>query len=88
MVFVSLSAHSTSEMLNKFVIDRIEFRFVVPTIFMTPHLKQQERNNGFVGLAGVYVCVCGGGSQIYLGGSRIFFPKVLVWGSSNVLPTT
>ena len=58
-------------------------------IFMTPHLKQQERNNGVWGLA-----VGGGGGRgvtnifaIYQGGSRFFFPKGL-GGSSNVLPTT
>ena len=56
-------------------------------IFMTPHLKQQERNNGVWGLAR------GGGGVtnifvIYLGGGvENFFPKGL-GGSSNVLPTT
>ena len=56
-------------------------------IYMTPHLKQQERNNGVWGLG------CGGAGVtnifvIYLGGGgREFFPKRL-GGSSNVLPTT
>ena len=50
-------------------------------IFMTPHLKQQERNNGVWGLG------WGGGSVIYLGGgeSRISF-KRMGGGSSNVFP--
>ena len=54
-------------------------------IFMTPHLKQQERNNGVWGLAGV-----GGGHKHFChisGGVENFFPKGL-GGSSNVLPTT
>ena len=41
-------------------------------IFMTPHLKQQERNNGVWGLAGR------GGSQTFLSyiwGGREFFSK-------------
>ena len=53
-------------------------------IFMTPHLKQQERNNGVWGLAG------GGGHKHFChisGGVENFFPKGL-GGSSNVLPTT
>ena len=86
MVFVSLSAHSTAEMLNKFVIiDRIAFKFVVPTIFMTPHLKQQERNNGVCGL-GWCVCGVGVGSQIYLGGSRIFFQRYWCGGRQMFCP--
>ena len=57
-------------------------------IFMTPHLKQQERNNGVWGLG------WGGGHKDFChisgGGVENFFPKGLgeVGGSSNVLPTT
>ena len=54
-------------------------------IFMTPHLKQQERNNGVWGLAGGGVINI---FVIYLGGSRIFFQRDWGGGSSNVLPTT
>ena len=53
-------------------------------IFMTSHLKQQERNNGVWGLAG---CVCGGGGGHkhfchISGGSRIFFQRD--WGGGVV----
>ena len=55
---------------------------------MTPHLKQQERNNGVWGLGWG-----GGGSQTFLsyiwGGGREFFSKGIAGGgSSNFLPTT
>ena len=49
-------------------------------IFMTPHLKQQEKNNGVWGLG------LGGGSQTFLsyiwggGGVENFFPKGLGGG--------
>ena len=52
-------------------------------IFMTTHLKQQERNNGVWGLG------WGGGSQTFLSyiwGGREFFSKG-IGGLSNVLPT-
>ena len=55
-------------------------------IFMTPYLKQQERNNGVWGLG------WGGVTNIfviYRGGGREFFSKGIGGGgSSNVLPTT
>ena len=55
-------------------------------IYMTPHLKQQERKNGVWGLG------WGGGHKHFChisggGGGREFFSKG-IGGSSNVLPTT
>ena len=48
-------------------------------IFMTPHLKQQERNNGVWGLAGRW-----GGHKHFChisgGGGREFFSKG-IWGA-------
>ena len=84
MVFVSLSAHSTAEMLNNFAVDSISEQSLEMwylAIFMTPHLKQQEKKTMvFGGWAGVSQTVlshiwesreffskgiCGGGGQIF-----------------------
>ena len=59
-------------------------------IFMTPHLKQQERNNGVWGLG----WEGGGGGHKHFchisgGGGREFFSKGIGGGgSSNFLPIT
>ena len=93
MVFVSLSPHSTAEMLNHFAIDSISEQslgVLYLAIFMTPHydLKQQEKQQWcFGGWAGVGA---GGGSQTFLSyiwGVKYVFPTGL-GGSSKFLPTT
>ena len=81
----SLSALSTAEMLNNFAIDiRIEFRYDLLwylAIFMTPHLKQQERKNGVWGLGWAGGWVRGGGHKRFChisGGVENFFQRD--WG--------